>query len=148
MERITVAERRARLADVIGSRRPRAPPTRSRRRSAVVTLHSTDAATVFLSTWARTAAASRPADLERALYEERTLVRMLGMRRTLWVVPRELAPVVDAACTRVIAARERKRLEQSVEAAGRGRSRPAGSTSASAPPSRRSSPAARRSRPT
>ena len=52
--------------------------------------------------------------MERALYDERTLVRMLGMRRTLFVVPRDLVAVVEAACTRTIAARERKRLEKMV----------------------------------
>ncbi len=83
----------------------------------MVALHSTDASSVFLSSRARTTD-FEPADLEQALYEERTLVRMLGMRRTLWVVPRELAASVDAACTRLIAARERKRLEQAVVAAG------------------------------
>ena len=117
MERITVAERRARLA----VRHRLAPAARAADPDeavrAMVVLHSTDASSVFLSTRARTAAFV-PADLERALYEERTLVRMLGMRRTLWVVPRELAPVVDAACTRVIAARERRRLVESVAAAG------------------------------
>ena len=41
-------------------------------------------------------------------------MRILGMRRTLWVVTDELAPVVDAACTRAVAARERARLEQFV----------------------------------
>lgn len=75
----------------------------------LVALHSTDPATVFLSTRARSLDL-RPEGLEEALYEERTLVRMLGMRRTLWVVPRELAAIVQAACTRTIAARERKRL--------------------------------------
>ncbi len=83
----------------------------------LVVLHSTDPATVFLSTWARTQA-FEVAHLERALYEERSLVRMLGMRRTLWVVPRELAPVVDAACTRGVAGRERRRLEGFVAASG------------------------------
>jgi hypothetical protein len=33
------------------------------------------------------------------------------MRRTLWVVPRELLPAVFAGATRAVAARERKRLE-------------------------------------
>ncbi len=66
---------------------------------------------------ARTADLSQ-ADVERELYEERSLVRMLGMRRTLFVVPRELVPVVDAACTRAIAKRERRRLEQMVAASG------------------------------
>ena len=40
------------------------------------------------------------------------------MRRTLFVVPRELVPVVEAACTRAIAERERRRLEQWVAASG------------------------------
>ena len=75
-------------------------------------LHSTDAVTVFLSVHAR--ANVQPAEIERELYEDRTLVRMLGMRRTLFVVPRELVPVVYAACTRTIAARERRRLEKMI----------------------------------
>ena len=79
----------------------------------MVALHSTDPATVFLSTWARTLDFT-VSDLEAALYDDRTLVRMLGMRRTLWVVPRDLAAVVAAASTRAVAARERRRLERFV----------------------------------
>jgi hypothetical protein len=60
----------------------------------------------------------RVAGLERALYDDRTLVRMLAMRRTLWVVPRELAGVVQAAASRTVAARERRRLEGFVAASG------------------------------
>ena len=59
-------------------------------------LHATDAVTVFLSIRARSGGVS-PDDVERALYEERSLVRLLAMRRTLWTVPRELVPVVFAA---------------------------------------------------
>jgi Winged helix DNA-binding domain len=111
VHRIAVEERRARLV-----RRHRLHPG-DRATSALdatrslVALHSTDAATVFLSVHARTEGVV-PADVERELYDERTLVRMLGMRRTLFVVPRDLVPVVQAACTRTIAARERRRLEQ------------------------------------
>jgi hypothetical protein len=76
----------------------------------MVVLHATDAVTVFLSVHARTSGVE-PADIERQLYDERVLFRMHGMRRTLFVVPRELVPVVQAACTRTIAARERRRLE-------------------------------------
>jgi hypothetical protein len=47
--------------------------------------------------------------VERALYEERSLVRILGMRRTLFVVPTELVPIVHAACTRAIAVTQRRR---------------------------------------
>jgi hypothetical protein len=115
--RMDVEERRARLA----RRHHLAPESRAadpvETTAAMVALHSTDASSVFLSARARTADFA-VRDLERALYEERTLVRMLGMRRTLWVVPRELAPHVDASCTRVIAARERKRLEGALAAAG------------------------------
>src|SRR5688572_13340336 len=62
-------------------------------------LHSTDAASVYLAARARVRAFV-PADLERALYEERTLARVLGMRRTMFVVPAGFAPVVHGACTR------------------------------------------------
>ncbi|MDQ3086001.1 MAG: winged helix DNA-binding domain-containing protein [Actinomycetota bacterium] len=116
MHRIDVAERRARLVD-----RHRLPPANQAgsalaAASSVVVLHSTDPVTVFLSIQAR--ADVQPTDIERELYEDRTLVRMLGMRRTLFVVPRELVPVVYAACTRSIAARERRRVEQMIADSG------------------------------
>ena len=83
----------------------------------LVAFHSSDPATVFLSAWARTIAFDA-VHLERALYEERSLVRMLGMRRTLWVVPRELVPVVDAAASRAVAVNERRKLEKFVAESG------------------------------
>ena len=83
----------------------------------VVALHSSDPATVFLSVAARMRKPSVEA-LERALYEERSLVRVLGMRRTLFVVPAGFVPVVHAACTMAIAARERVRLAKLIEDAG------------------------------
>ncbi len=111
-----MAERRARLVD----RHRLSPEKRARSALAatrsVVVLHSTDAVTVFLSVHAR--ADVEPEDVEHELYEERTLVRMLGMRRTLFVVPRELVPIVYAACTRTIAVRERRRLEKMIEDSG------------------------------
>jgi hypothetical protein len=108
--RIDDAERRARLV----VRHRLAPATRAAdpvdAARAVVVLHATDAVTVFLSVHARTEGVA-PADVECALYDERSLVRLLAMRRTLWVVPRELVPVVFAGATRAVAVRERKRLE-------------------------------------
>jgi hypothetical protein len=83
----------------------------------LVGVHATDPVTVYLSAAARVDGL-KVADVERALYEERSVLRMLGMRRTLFVVPTELAPVVHAACTRAIAVNERKRLIQLVEQAG------------------------------
>lgn len=117
MDRIGVDERRARLV-----RRHRLQPgeragsaleaTRS-----LVVLHSTDAVTVFLSVHARTDGVT-PADIERELYDERSLVRMLAMRRTLFVVPRELVPVVQAAATNGVAAVQRRRLEKFISDSG------------------------------
>lgn len=113
MIRMSVDERRARLV----LRHRLAPSARAEDSIEVarslVALHSTDPVTVYLSVWARTSEFA-PAELERFLYDERSLVRVLGMRRTLFVVPRELVPVVYAACTRTIAARERKRFEKIV----------------------------------
>ena len=81
----------------------------------LVGLHATDPATVYLAAQARMQDAS-VAVVERVLYEEPRALRMLGMRRTMFVVPLDLAPIVQAACTDAIAAKQRllyaRRLEQ------------------------------------
>ena len=82
--------------------------------AALVGLHSSDPATVFLSAWARIEGFS-VADLEKALYDDRTLVRIPGMRRTLFVVPRETAPTIARACTSRYAKTERARLARMLE---------------------------------
>ena len=56
-----------------------------------VGLHATDPTSVYLSAWARVDGLDR-ATMERALYDDRTLVRMIGMRRTLFLEPLDLAP--------------------------------------------------------
>lgn len=75
----------------------------------IVALHATNPSSVFLSAVARM---HQPTvtEVEHALYDDRSLVRMLGMRRTVFVVSTELAPVVQAACTDDVAVRERRRL--------------------------------------
>ena len=61
----------------------------------LVGFHGTDPATVFLSARARLRKpAGTVAALEDALYADRRLVRTLCMRRTMFVVPVELVPVV------------------------------------------------------
>jgi hypothetical protein len=109
VQRISAQERRARLY-----RRHLLDPATSASSVAevaetLVAIHSTDPATVYLSVWARTSGLDASA-IEHELYEERTVARMLGMRRTLFVVPRATRPVVQAACTDEIAVRERARL--------------------------------------
>jgi hypothetical protein len=114
---VSVAERRARLA----VRHHLAPGERAGTMAAavdgVVALHGTDPASVYLSAWARTRGVDKAA-IEQALYEERSLTRMLGMRRTVFVVPAGLMPVIQSACTDQIAERLRRQLIQVVTAAG------------------------------
>jgi Winged helix DNA-binding domain len=107
--RITVAERRAR----IGVRHHLAAPAPTALDAArgLVALHGTDPASVHLAAAARMRAADVAA-IEREIYDERRLVRMLGMRRTVFTIPAELAPVVQAACTDDVARRERRRTLQ------------------------------------
>ena len=119
MRRWTAEDRRARLV----ARHHLAPATRAARAGVdgvardLVGLHGTDPASVFLALWARCADVS-VSDIERALYEDRTVVRMLGMRRTMFVVPVELAPVIHSAATMALVPGERRKLEQLVHAAG------------------------------
>lgn len=117
--RITVSERRARLA----VRHHVAPGFRARSVEEIaerlVGLHATDAASVVLSAWARSAErASVTADLDDALYERRALLRMHCMRRTLFVVPTHLAPALHASTSRVVAARERAAVLKLLAATG------------------------------
>jgi hypothetical protein len=83
----------------------------------MVGLHATDPATVFLAAAARL---KQPTveGVERALYDDRTLVRTLCMRRTLFVVPVGLAPVVQAAVTQALVPVERKRTVRLLEENG------------------------------
>ena len=110
MRRITVDERRARLgirhalagqgaADVVDAAR------------AVVGLHGTDPASTFLAALARTPGATTD-DVERALYDDRTLVRVLAMRRTLFAVPREDVGIVLVGAGADIGRQQRTLLER------------------------------------
>ena len=85
----------------------------------VVALHGTDAASVFLAALARTKAGDVQV-VERALYEDRSLLRVLAMRRTMFVAPVETASLLLAACSRDVAASERAKAVALVEAAGHG----------------------------
>lgn len=83
----------------------------------MVCLHGTDPATIYLSARARTEEFST-ADLDRALYDARTLVKQMAMRRTLFVVPRELAGAVQSGASDRVAASEGRKLIKDVEKAG------------------------------
>lgn len=117
MLRIPDSERRARLArrHALAPGQRAADPVEAARR--VVCLHATDPATVCLSAWARTEG-MEVADLDAALYEERSLVKQLAMRRTLFVFPREALPVAQAGASARVAGFERRRLIKDVEEGG------------------------------
>jgi len=109
VRRIGVAERRARLGQrhrLTVAARASDPLEVARD---LVALHATDPASVYIAAWARMKDGDAGA-VERALYDRRVLIRLLGMRRTVFVVPLDVAPVVQAACTRAVAARERRKL--------------------------------------
>ena len=75
----------------------------------LVAVHSTDPSSVYLSLLARMTGGGL-ADVQRALYEDKTLIRLLGMRRTVFVTTLDIAPVIQAACSRAVAANERRKL--------------------------------------
>jgi hypothetical protein len=76
---------------------------------AVVALHATDPASVYLSVLARSAA-STLADVAQAMYGQRSLVRWMAMRRTLFVFGREDIPMIQAAVSTPLARVLRARL--------------------------------------
>src|ERR1700722_19618025 len=108
--RISAAQRRARLgwrhglADGARAAGPE-PVARS-----LVAVHSTDPSSVYLGLLARMSPAAGLPSVDRALYEDRTLIRLLGMRRTVFVAPLDNAAVIQAACSRAVAARERRKV--------------------------------------
>jgi hypothetical protein len=84
---------------------------------AVIALHATDPASVYLSVLARSSV-STLTDVAQALYDRRSLVRWMAMRRTLFVFPREDIPLVQAAVSTPLAATLRKRLISTLERNG------------------------------
>ncbi|MGN6576151.1 MAG: winged helix DNA-binding domain-containing protein [Nocardioides sp.] len=105
---VGVDERRARLA----ARHLLLPDARTDDvadiADALVALHSSDPVTVHLSVTARMAAPSITA-VEKALYDDRSVVRHHGMRRTLWVATPDVVRVIHAAATRRLFAIEHRR---------------------------------------
>ena len=112
MRLVDVAERRARLG--IRHQLVESAPDIVTATNAVVALHSSDPATVYLSLQARVSEFSVD-DLERALYEDKTLLRLYGMRRTLWVADRMSLPMIDHSSTNRLGKIERPRTIRILE---------------------------------
>jgi Winged helix DNA-binding domain len=121
--RVSVTQRRARL--VTRHLLLESAATVGHATDAMIALHATDPVTIYLSAWARVRGLS-PSDVDTALYADRGLVRMLGMRRTMFVVPAPLAPLIQRGCTDDVAKRLRSGLERDLAKGGIGDSDPAG----------------------
>ncbi len=117
MQHVTDDERRARLA----TRHALTPSARVDSPESVVqamtVLHATEPATVFLSCAARSTRLTA-ADIDRALYHDRSIVKQLAMRRTLFVFPRDLLPAVWPSASARVASAERNRLAKDVVRSG------------------------------
>jgi len=119
---VSAAQRRARL--LARHRLAAAADSVAAAVESMIVLHATDPVTVYLSAWARTGCTA--SEVDQAIYTERVLVRMLGMRRTVFLVPAALAPTVQAACTDDVAKRLRRQLERDLATGGVGDGDPAG----------------------
>jgi hypothetical protein len=117
MRSFDVAERRARLM----RRHCLAPEHRAEdvlaASDGLVCLHATDPAGVYVAAWARVDGLTA-AEVDKALYVDRTLVKHLCMRRTLFVLGRDLLGLTIAAASSRVADQERRRVAKDVEKAG------------------------------
>jgi hypothetical protein len=109
VRRISVTERRRWLGRRHGLAPGAASTTATDAARRILALHATDPGSVYLQVRARTVSVS-PADLTAALYQDKSLVRLLAMRRTLFVVPIETAPVIQHGAADQVAARLRRDL--------------------------------------
>jgi hypothetical protein len=109
MLRVTDEHRRARIARRHGLDQRHRHDSIGTATTAMTALHATEPATPHLSLHARVDGLSVEA-VEGALYEERSLVKPMAMRRTLFLVTRELLPAVVGSAGRRVADAERRRL--------------------------------------
>lgn len=111
------AERRARLA----LRHRLLPENRTDDVATIaddlVALHSTDPVTVFLSAMARMQSPSVEA-VEKALYDDRSVVRHHAMRRTLWLATPDVVRLMHAAATRKLVGPEHRRTAKLLAESG------------------------------
>lgn len=103
---VSDAERRARLVRRHGLDRGFASIGEAT--EAMVAWHATENATVYLAIAARVPGIS-PADIDRALYDDRILVKQMAMRRTIFAFSRELLAAAVAGPGERVAGQERRK---------------------------------------
>ncbi len=114
MLRISDDQRRARLA----VRHALAVPVGSVEAacSAMTCLHATEPASVHLAARARSGCSRE--DVDRALYVDRSVVKQLAMRRTVFAFPRASLPAVWGSAAARVAVQQRGQLARDVEKGG------------------------------
>lgn len=117
MRSFTVDERRARLARRHHLSDGLSAASVEALTGTLVGLHATDPATPYLSVRARVADVT-VSDISAALYEQRSVVKHLAMRRTLWVVRPQDLPLIQSAASERVAANETRRLAADAQGAG------------------------------
>jgi len=117
MRLVSDSERRARLGRRHALARGDRVATVEDATRAVTVLHATEPATVYLSCFARVDNVTI-ADVDHALFTDRTLVKQLAMRRTLFVFPRDLLPAVLPSASARVASMERNRMAKDLVLAG------------------------------
>jgi len=117
MRSFTVDERRTRLARRHFLTDDHLSATIPELTGALIGWHATDPATPYLSLWARMRGFA-PADLDAEIYQRRSLVKQLAMRRTLWLVQAPHLAMIQPGASARVADNERRRLIADVEKAG------------------------------
>ncbi|WP_370246443.1 winged helix DNA-binding domain-containing protein [Nocardioides sp.] len=84
---------------------------------AVGVLHATEPATVYLTLQARVPGLGVE-DVDAALYRDRSMVKQLAMRRTLFVFPRDLLPAAWGSASARVHGAESRRIALEVGATG------------------------------
>lgn len=114
MRTISDAQRRVRLARRHGLAEPL--PSVAAATAAMTCLHATEPASVHLAAFARSGAGIDAVD--KALYDDRSVVKQLAMRRTVFAFPTDLLPAVWGSASARVAAQQRDRLARDVVRAG------------------------------
>jgi hypothetical protein len=83
---------------------------------AMTCLHATEPASVHLAAFARCGASID--EIDKALYDDRSVVKQLAMRRTVFAFPRDLLPAVWGSAAARVAAQQRDQLARVVVKAG------------------------------
>jgi hypothetical protein len=79
-------------------------------------LHATEPASVHLAAWARSGATRD--EVDRALYADRSIVKQLAVRRTVFAFPRELLPAVWGSASARVAGQQVRRMANEMESTG------------------------------